>query len=70
MNNPAYLNLLKFFDADPGWKKFGSGIQDKHPGFATLLSKIISVYICPSRKEKERISKEDLKPSLSVPVLS
>jgi hypothetical protein len=21
---------------DPGWKKFGSGIQDKHPGSATL----------------------------------
>jgi hypothetical protein len=22
---------------DPGWKKFGSGIRDKHPGFATLI---------------------------------
>jgi hypothetical protein len=22
---------------DPGWKKFGSGIQDKHPGSATLI---------------------------------
>jgi hypothetical protein len=21
---------------DPGWKKFGSGIRDKHPGSATL----------------------------------
>jgi hypothetical protein len=34
--------MLKFFDVDPGWKKFGSGmeksrIQDKHPGSATLL---------------------------------
>ncbi len=28
--------VLKFSDADPGWKKFGSGIRDKHPGFATL----------------------------------
>jgi hypothetical protein len=38
--------LILFFDADPGsgiflirdpeWKKFGSGIQDKHPGSATL----------------------------------
>jgi hypothetical protein len=22
---------------DPGWKEFGSGIRDKHPGSATLL---------------------------------
>ncbi len=22
---------------DPGWKKVGSGIQDKHPGSATLV---------------------------------
>jgi hypothetical protein len=22
---------------DPGWKKVGSGIRDKHPGSATLL---------------------------------
>jgi hypothetical protein len=22
------LKYLKFFDADPGWKKFGSGIRD------------------------------------------
>jgi hypothetical protein len=45
------LKILKFFDADPGmgsgsfltldpgWKKFGSGIWDKHPGSATLLKK-------------------------------
>jgi hypothetical protein len=42
------VKLLKFFDADPGsgmekirnrdpvWKKFGSGIRDKHPG-STIL---------------------------------
>jgi hypothetical protein len=35
------VKILKFFDADPGWKKFRSGIQDgkkldKHPGSATL----------------------------------
>jgi hypothetical protein len=41
--------LVKYFDADlesgmeknrirdPGWKKFGSGIRDKHPGSATLV---------------------------------
>jgi hypothetical protein len=23
---------------DPGWKKDGSGIRDKHPGSATLVS--------------------------------
>jgi hypothetical protein len=23
---------------DPGWKNFGSGIRDKHPGSATLLN--------------------------------
>jgi hypothetical protein len=26
-------------DRDPGWKKFGSGIPDKHPGSATLPTK-------------------------------
>ncbi len=28
---------------DPGWKKVGSGIRDKHPGSATLYIFIISV---------------------------
>jgi hypothetical protein len=47
MNNPNHISksletvflvkILKFFDGDPGWKKFGSGmekirIRDKHPG--------------------------------------
>jgi hypothetical protein len=36
-----WVEMLKFFDADPGWKKFGSGmekfrIRDKNPGSATL----------------------------------
>ena len=41
MNNPDdifesletifWVKILKFFDADPGWKKVGSGIGDKHP---------------------------------------
>jgi hypothetical protein len=42
------VKILKLFDADPGsgmetvrirdpgWKKVGSGIRDKHPGSATL----------------------------------
>ncbi len=36
-----YLNsLMPIRDgdsSDPGWKKVGSGIRDKHPGSATLL---------------------------------
>jgi hypothetical protein len=31
-----WIKILKLFDSDPGWKKFGSGIRDKHPGSATL----------------------------------
>ncbi len=43
--------MLKFFDADPGWKKFGSGMEKmrirgekiriryKHPGSATLANR-------------------------------
>ncbi len=27
-NNYFGVKILKFFDADPGWKKFGSGIRD------------------------------------------
>jgi hypothetical protein len=27
---------------DPGWKKFGSGIRDKHPGSATLVPIFLS----------------------------
>jgi hypothetical protein len=32
---------------DPGWKKVGSGIRDKHPGSATLdFFKTLLVYTC------------------------
>jgi hypothetical protein len=36
-----WVKILKFFDADPGWKILGPGtekiwIRDKHPGSATL----------------------------------
>jgi hypothetical protein len=46
------VKILKFFDVDPGsgletvrirdpgWKKVGSGIRDKHPGSATLAEGI------------------------------
>jgi hypothetical protein len=35
---------------DPGWKKFGSGmensrIRDKHPGSATLIHSVLSAVI-------------------------
>jgi hypothetical protein len=44
----VWVKILKFFDADPGWKKFGSGIRDgknsdlgsgigTHPGYPTLV---------------------------------
>jgi hypothetical protein len=37
MNNPDFwVKILKFFDADPGRKKFGSGIWDKDPGSGEL----------------------------------
>jgi hypothetical protein len=41
LGNHFLVKILKFFDANPGWKKFGSGmekirIRDKHPGSATL----------------------------------
>jgi hypothetical protein len=59
MNNPNHFSesletifwveILKFFDAHPGWEKFGSGmwvgkvrIGDKHPGSATLGTTAIS----------------------------
>ncbi len=44
-----WVKILKFFNVDPGsgmeknldpgWKKVGSGIQDKHSGSATLLKR-------------------------------
>jgi hypothetical protein len=47
MNNPDliskrletifWVKILKFFDADLVWKKFGFGIRDKYPGSATLI---------------------------------
>jgi hypothetical protein len=41
LRNHFWVKILKFFDADPEWKQFGSGmeksrIRDKHPGSATL----------------------------------
>ncbi len=28
---------------DPGWKKVGFGIRDKHPGSATLVPRLVPV---------------------------
>jgi hypothetical protein len=51
MNNPDHISesletsfwvkTLEFFDADPGWKKFLSGIRDNHSGSATLAPMIL-----------------------------
>jgi hypothetical protein len=30
---------------DPGWKKVGSGVRDKHPGSATLDEALISKFV-------------------------
>jgi hypothetical protein len=45
------VKIIKLFDADPdpgiflpldpGWKKFGSGIREKHPGSATLVFRLV-----------------------------
>jgi hypothetical protein len=64
MNNPDHIffcletiffifrgvKILKFFDADPGWRQFGSGIEksrirDKHPGSAALGSASLKMRI-------------------------
>jgi hypothetical protein len=42
-----WVKILKFFYSDPGWKKFGSGmetirIRDKHPRSATLVGTIVT----------------------------
>ncbi len=51
-----WVKILKFFDAapgwekirirDPGWRKFGSGIQDIHPGSAIPVARTLE---CGSR---------------------
>ncbi len=42
-----WVKILKFFDADPGWKKFGSGIRirNQHPGsyFCELRNKFFGL---------------------------
>ncbi len=53
MNNPDHISsyletifwvkMLKFYDADPGWKKFGSGIPDKHLRSATLVETSVAI---------------------------
>jgi hypothetical protein len=31
LRNNFWVKILKFFDADPGWKEFGSGINIPDP---------------------------------------
>jgi hypothetical protein len=36
-----------FLTLDPGWKIFGSGIRDKHPGSASLIFVIfLTIFNC------------------------
>jgi hypothetical protein len=39
LRNRFWVKILKFFDADPGWKKVR--IRDKYHGSATLIEMII-----------------------------
>jgi hypothetical protein len=49
MNNPDHISesletivwvkILKFFDVDPGWKKFGSGINIPDPQHCKQITK-------------------------------
>jgi hypothetical protein len=66
------VQILTFFDEDPGagmetvrirepgWKRIGSGIRDKHPGSATLLSSNIFFGILKDNDENSRILVEVL----------
>jgi hypothetical protein len=74
LRNSFGLNIFIFFDADadpdpgsrnlfdPGWKKFGSGIRDKHSGSITLFEKIIVLeilLICNFADQEKKIKKFD-----------
>jgi|LakMenE01Jun11ns_1017448.scaffolds.fasta_scaffold7272253_1 hypothetical protein len=37
---------------DPGWKKFGFGIMEKHPGSATLIFSIKKIELITSGIDK------------------
>jgi hypothetical protein len=55
-NNFLGVKILKFFDADPGWRQFESGmeqsrIRDKHPGSATLAPNIAESKWCEKIKK-------------------
>ncbi len=56
------VEILKFFDADPGWRQFGSGmekvlsgIRDKPPGSATpfILILIFPTQVEPPQEEED-----------------
>ncbi len=67
----CWVKILKFFDADAGcrtifdpgsgiqdlgWKKFGSGNRDKHPGSATLLLPLHK-FLCLGKPESPDVFK-------------
>jgi hypothetical protein len=53
MNNPDHISesletifwvkILKFFDADPGWKKFGSGRDIPDPQHCKIIFSTVSM---------------------------
>jgi hypothetical protein len=43
METIFWVKILKFFCGNPGWKKFESGIRDKHPRSANLLNKYLTL---------------------------
>ncbi len=50
---------------EPGWKKFESGIRDKHPGSATLAPGL--VYLEDERgEEDEEVLQEECDPRVHV----
>jgi hypothetical protein len=48
---------------DPGWKKFGSGIRDKHPGVVTLV--FIHIFLQTASVEHPKLFYPDPNPTLS-----
>jgi hypothetical protein len=40
-----FFGMEKIWIRDPGWKTFGSGIREKHPGSATLVL-LLEIQIC------------------------
>jgi hypothetical protein len=75
-NNFLGVEIIKVFDADPGWRQFesgiqdpgsemeGSGIRDKHPGSATLVGcRVTTAYGKAQSSEKFREQHNTIPPA-------